>query len=647
MSGSGDRRGGVPPGSGEHPPLSLLSPRRTAPLGRTGRAMPDRLGGRIGFRTDCGGALLCFAVRLALMWGCGGKGEVNAASCGGWETAGKKSKKPGQAAVKQWAPWSSVNAAPNTARPAWGGSGSSQTTWAQPSAANKGNYRPPAQTPQGPRPFSAQPLANGWQWQSRARPVGSEIKEHEADNVEDHEVDNVSDDDEDDLSDDLSDDYDSDASEKSFETRKMNKWFKGFFEALEKLSVEEINEHTRQWHCPACKNGPGAIDWYKGLQPLMTHARTKGSTRVKLHRELAALLEEELSRRGTSVVPAGEQFGKWKGLRESTDREIVWPPMVIVMNTWLEKDDDDMWKGMGNQELLDYFGEYAANKARHAYGPSGHRGMSVLIFESSAVGYMEAERLHKHFVVQRTDRNAWQTNKVRFVPGGNRQLYGYLANKDDMETFNRHCQGKSRLKYEMRSYNEMVVSQMKQMSEDNQQLNYLKNKVVKTEQRSKAVEETLGVITQKLRETMEENIFVRSKAKEKHAEYEQEMKYQEEFFHNQIENIHKATEDKEKMFEKLLQEERSKARRFDVDSGTTEDRKLRKEQVQKFIDCQVKDVTEFEAERDELIKAHEERKMKLKKEYMEKEVQLEKELDAALTGLMEKHKPDTFQASSA
>ena len=64
---------------------------------------------------------------------------------------------------------------------------------------------------------------------------------------------------------------------------------------------------------------------------------------------------------------------------------------------------------------------------------------------------------------------------------------------------------------------------MKQMSEDNQQLNYLKNKVVKTEQRSKAVEETLGVITQKLRVTMKENIFVRSKAKEKHLEYEQEV----------------------------------------------------------------------------------------------------------------------------
>ena len=69
--------------------------------------------------------------------------------------------------------------------------------------------------------------------------------------------------------------------------------------------------------------------------------------------------------------------------------------------------------------------------------------------------------------------------------------------------------------------------------------------------------------------------------------------------------------------------------------------------MQKFTDGQVKDVAEFEAERDEVIKVHEEKKMKLKKEYMEKELELEKELEVALTGLMEKHKPDTFQASSS
>jgi XS zinc finger domain len=109
-----------------------------------------------------------------------------------------------------------------------------------------------------------------------------------------------------------------------------------------RLKVNEINEQTRQWHCPACANGPGAIEWYKGLQPLMTHAKTKGSTRVKRHRELATLLEEELRLRGTSVIPVGEQYGKWQGLRQTTtDHEIVWPAMVVITNTFLDTDEND------------------------------------------------------------------------------------------------------------------------------------------------------------------------------------------------------------------------------------------------------------------------------------------------------------------
>jgi hypothetical protein len=261
---------------------------------------------------------------------------------GGWETIGKK-KKPGQAAGRgQWAPWnSSSNAPPTTARQPWNGNGSSRPSgnnWAQPS-----DRRPL----QAPNPVVTPPLTNGWQWASRARPSGSESSKDDVASSgfdpekDDPEVEDSSDDDGDDDDDDMSDDYDSDASEKSFETRKMNKWFKGFFEVIDSLTLDQVHEHTRQWHCPACKNGPGAIDWFKGLPSLVTHARTKGSKRVKLHRELAALLEEDMLRRGSSVVPSGEQFGKWKGLRESTDREIVWPPMVIVMNTLLEKDDDD------------------------------------------------------------------------------------------------------------------------------------------------------------------------------------------------------------------------------------------------------------------------------------------------------------------
>jgi len=140
----------------------------------------------------------------------------------------------------------------------------------------------------------------------------------------------------------LSDESDSDASQKSHNTRKKSKWFGKFFEILDSLSVDEINDPGRQWHCPACQGGPGSIDWYRGLHPLMTHAKTKGSSRLKVHRQLAELLEEELRQRGTSVVPAGEVFGKWKGLKDDEkDHEIVWPPMVVILNTKLEQNEND------------------------------------------------------------------------------------------------------------------------------------------------------------------------------------------------------------------------------------------------------------------------------------------------------------------
>lgn len=510
------------------------------------------------------------------------------------------------------------------------------------------------------------PLQHGWQWAARRGPSSSQAKDEDnfSNRPQDGSVDgydsesdlarnqqnNVSDDEElpEDSDDDLSDDYDSDASQKSHETRKNNKWFKGFFEALDKLSVDELNESSRQWHCPACQKGPGAIDWYTGLQPLITHAKTKGAKRAQLHRELAKLLDEELRRRGTSAIPAGEAFGRWRGLRETTtDHEIVWPPMVVVMNTLLEQDENEKWTGMGNQELLEYFSTYAATKARHSYGPNGHRGMSLLMFEANAMGYLEAERLHKHFSEQGTDRDAWERRRVLFYPGGKRQLYGYLASKEDMEIFNHHCHGKSRIKYDMRSYQEMVVTPMKQMSEDNQQLSWLKNKVVKEERRSKALEETFDVVTQKLRETMEENRIVRLRTKRQYEENKEEMDFQEQFYKEQMDKVQKDIEEKVRKYDFLLQVERAKAKQSDVNSGSNEEQRFRKERIQRFIDSQVKGVEEFDEEGEKLIREHEERKFELKRKYLEEEVELEKEFDSVLTKLMEKYTPSSFETSSS
>ena len=101
---------------------------------------------------------------------------------------------------------------------------------------------------------------------------------------------------------------------------------------------------------------------------------------------------------------------------------------------------------MGNKELLDIFKDYSPMKARHAYGPQGHRGMSVVIFAESPTGYFNAERLAKEFSYSQKGRGNWEKpGKMIFYPDGERKriLYGYMATAEDMEIFNKHSAGES------------------------------------------------------------------------------------------------------------------------------------------------------------------------------------------------------------
>jgi hypothetical protein len=300
---------------------------------------------------------------------------------GEWEVARKPKNRAGSSAAKQWGSqsnnnsraWENPNMGQNQGMRNNGGPGRASgntrlTQTADPKRpAGRGHVRPQPSTRSfegnymAPQPVIGPPLQHGWNWPSVAGSTQSKgsqdglqndkniSESHHGDDVEADKYDNadeVDDDDSDvieDTDDDLlSDESDSDASQKSHNTRKKSKWFGKFFEILDSLSVDEINDPGRQWHCPACQGGPGSIDWYRGLHPLMTHAKTKGSSRLKVHRQLAELLEEELRQRGTSVVPAGEVFGKWKGLKDDEkDHEIVWPPMVVILNTKLEQNEND------------------------------------------------------------------------------------------------------------------------------------------------------------------------------------------------------------------------------------------------------------------------------------------------------------------
>ena len=100
---------------------------------------------------------------------------------------------------------------------------------------------------------------------------------------------------------------------------------------------------------------------------------------------------------------------------------------------------------MGNQELLEYFPDYRVVKGCQSYGPEKHRGIGVLIFESFALGYIEADLLREKFEIQGTDRVAWHKDKGGNLfysgPGGKRQLYGFMATKEDLDNFNRHSIG--------------------------------------------------------------------------------------------------------------------------------------------------------------------------------------------------------------
>ncbi|KAE8690725.1 GATA transcription factor 26-like protein [Hibiscus syriacus] len=373
------------------------------------------------------------------------------------------------------------------------------------------------------------------------------------------------------------DDYVSDSDdEKSHEARKKSKWFNLFFESLEKLTVEEILSPVRRWHCPACQGGPGAINW-----------------------------------RGAFIKPDNAAFGKWEGLTDRVaDREIVWPPMVVIMNTRSEQDENGKWIGMGNQELLNYFSSYAAVKARHSYGPQGHRGMSVLIFDSSAAGYLEAARLHKHFKEQGRDRDASDCSRALFCPGGKRQLYGYIAMKEDLDLFNRHSQGKSGLKFEMRSYQEMVESQIKKINNDSQQLNLLKKKLLKNSSTHKEAE-----LRVTLRSQFGGCLFLALI----------------------LIHILLAIQFKEDNFEKLLRAARERVKQSTENPKNNE---YKHSATEMKITTQEKTMEEFEAEREKLMKTHQDRRLAITQRYWEELIELEEGFEKELTLLMGKYNPD-------
>lgn len=64
---------------------------------------------------------------------------------------------------------------------------------------------------------------------------------------------------------------------------------------------------------------------------------------------------------------------------------------------------------------------------------------------------------------------------------------------------------------------------MKQMSEDNQQLTWFKNKAAKDQRQKKALEESFNIVTEKLRQTTEDYRIVMQRTTKLHEENKEEV----------------------------------------------------------------------------------------------------------------------------
>ncbi|OMO83719.1 hypothetical protein CCACVL1_11247 [Corchorus capsularis] len=208
------------------------------------------------------------------------------------------------------------------------------------------------------------------------------------------------------------------------------------------------------------------------------------------------------------------------------------------------------WVGVDNDQFLDDFRSDGAIRAWQSYDrrDGHHLGMSVLAFNSTGMGYKKAEHLHKRFAEVRRGRKDWELVQGNIDPHVKPRIYGYMAVKEDLDHFNKYSKGEN-LTFEMKSYQNMVVKQIRQMSE---------NKVAKEQRVKHAVEESFGIMSEKIRKAMEENRIVRQRTLMQHAENKEQMDKLEESFNERIKKIRDARDEKEEKFEKLQQEEREK-----------------------------------------------------------------------------------------
>ncbi|KAJ7543500.1 hypothetical protein O6H91_09G040400 [Diphasiastrum complanatum] len=160
----------------------------------------------------------------------------------------------------------------------------------------------------------------------------------------------------------------------------------------------------------------------------------------------------------------------------SSEEMMLWPPAVVVYNTRTGKTAEGVWDGMSGKEMDNYLKGigHSQGKSRPVWGKQGHKGLVLVKYKPNLQGLQEAERLHKHFEVNRRGRQQWLHIKAK--SSGNdsepkdgldfvhvdaatnenkRILYGFLAGPSDVENLDPG----SKIKFAVQSKSEILERQ--------------------------------------------------------------------------------------------------------------------------------------------------------------------------------------------
>ncbi|KAF0896699.1 hypothetical protein E2562_027044 [Oryza meyeriana var. granulata] len=217
-------------------------------------------------------------------------------------------------------------------------------------------------------------------------------------------------------------------------------------ENMEQKKNYRANGKISQLKCTVC--GRDSID----LHSLLNHSYYAKSIELRadhlgLHKALCVLMGWNYS-----VDPVHKKAYQTLSTADAEANQgdlILWPPTVIIENTFKSKNDGQK-DGMSNKEMEGKLREmgFACANVRPLFGKDGQRSMLVK-FASSLAGLNEAERLAQSFEKQGHGRAEWY--RVRSIPpgadGGSNPslvkmdakgertwvLYGFLATAWDLD----------------------------------------------------------------------------------------------------------------------------------------------------------------------------------------------------------------------